>query len=67
MDQALLYRRMAVKWLESAEHVEHRALKRCYQKRAQAYEALAAAARRRDASTSLSSDGNVLPPGVTRH
>jgi hypothetical protein len=64
MNQALLYRLMAVKWLETAERVEHRALKRCYEKRAHAYQALAAAAQRRAAPPSAV---EVPPPGTTRH
>jgi len=42
MDRALLFRLMADKWLESAEQVEHRALKRCYARRALIYQTLAA-------------------------
>ena len=42
MDRGLLYRLMAAKWLESAEQVEHRELKRCYARRALTYQTLAA-------------------------
>jgi len=34
MDRASLYQLVADKWLETAEQVEHRSLKRCYAKRA---------------------------------
>ena len=42
MDRGSLYRLMAAKWLESAEEVEHRELKRCYARRALIYQTLAA-------------------------
>jgi hypothetical protein len=64
MDEAELFRLLAAKWLETAESVEHRELKRCYAKRALSYEAKAAAARRRAEAVSLSF---VMPPGATRH
>ncbi len=67
MDQALLFRLMAAKWRETAEGVEHRALKRCYERRAQAYQALAAAAQRRGAPASSSPAAGASPPGATLH
>jgi hypothetical protein len=42
MNEAALYRLMAAKWLETAEQVKHRGLKRCYARRALTYEAMAA-------------------------
>jgi hypothetical protein len=44
MDRTLLCRLLAAKWLESAEQVEHRELRRCYARRALAYQAEAARA-----------------------
>jgi hypothetical protein len=64
MDEAELFRLLAAKWLETAESVEHRELKRCYAKRALTYEAMAAAARCRAETPSRFS---LIPPGVTRH
>jgi hypothetical protein len=61
MDRAKLYRLMAKKWLETAESVEHRALKRCYIERALAYEAMAAGCERKKANGGL----RVTGPGVS--
>jgi hypothetical protein len=65
IDEAEILRLMAVKWLETAESVEHRELKRCYAKRAMAYEAMAAAARRR--AEAVASLFLAPPSGATRH
>jgi len=58
MDRASIYRLMAVKWLETAEQVENRALKRCYAKRALVYQAMAKASR---------PDDTRPPPAVVEH
>jgi len=65
MKQASVYRRLAAKWLEAAEHVENRSLKRCYAKRALTYEALAATAEQQEAGGRASAGD--APPGDTRH
>ena len=41
MDKAVVFRLLALRWLEAAETVEHRGLKRCYAKRALTYQTLA--------------------------
>jgi len=43
MDKAAIYRILAAKWREAANHVENRTLKRCYAKRALTYRTLAVA------------------------
>jgi hypothetical protein len=62
---AELFRLMAVRWLETAESVEHGELKRCYAKRALTYEAMAVAAQRR--AEAVASLFLAPPPGTTRH
>jgi len=52
-DQASLCRALAAKWLETAEQVENRTLKRCYEERALRYLAIA--------------ESFALPPSPTRH
>jgi hypothetical protein len=42
MNRVLIYRHMAAKWLEIAEHTPNAGLKRCYMRRAMTYQALAA-------------------------
>jgi hypothetical protein len=59
VDRASLYRLIAAKWLDSAEQVEHRALKRCYLRRALTYQTLAA----RYAMETEGVNGTVAAPG----
>jgi hypothetical protein len=47
MNHVLIYRQMAAKWLEIAEHTSNAGLKRCYMRRAMAYRALAASSQKR--------------------
>jgi hypothetical protein len=42
MEKSSIYRLLALKWLDAAEGVENRALRRCYAKRAMTYQTLAA-------------------------
>jgi hypothetical protein len=61
MDKATIYQLMASKWLETAERVEHRSLKRCYAKRALSYQAMAAIHARNAALQAMPLDVAVPP------
>src|SRR5690348_2989927 len=48
MNRVLIYRQMAAKWLEIAEHTPNAGLKRCYMRRAMAYRTLGASSKKYD-------------------
>ena len=66
MDRATICQLLAFKWLETADAVEHRRLKRCYAKRALTYQAMAAAYARAMEPASIPLHAVVLPEKLPR-